>query len=181
MTNLLLIRHFEPAWGPENPPAKWELIERRRQCSRSLGDYLVERRVGAVFASLKFKATKTTEITAEVAGFSNVVLVHDLREHEREETFIISEPERRALVIDCIQRSDELIYGSVPVRTAPDRFGDAIANLMTAKWLRQWLLPLMALSLQRLLPVFWTSTPYLYGSHLDCADWLKSNGPNLPK
>ena len=111
MTNLLLIRHFEPAWGPEKPPSKWELTERGRQCSRSLGDYLVERSVGAVFASLKFKATKTTEITAEVAGFSNVVLVHDLREHEREETFIIS----RALVIDCIRRPDELIYGSESV------------------------------------------------------------------
>ncbi len=77
----------------------------------SIARYLVERSVGAVFANLKFKATKMMAITAEVAGFSNIVLVHDLREHEREETFIIS----RALVIDYIRRLDELIYFSESV------------------------------------------------------------------
>jgi len=130
MTNLLLVRHSEPAWGPENPPSKWELTERGRQRSRSLGDYFVERRVGAVFASPELKAAQTAEIATQVAGQSNVVLVHDLREHEREETQIIGDAERRKLVIDCIRRPDELIYGSEPVQTATDRFGAAVANLM---------------------------------------------------
>jgi broad specificity phosphatase PhoE len=62
---------------------------------------------------------------------SNVVLVHDLREHEREESPIIGENERRALVIDCIRRPDDLVYGSEPVRAATDRFGTAVANLMS--------------------------------------------------
>ena len=131
VTNLLLVRHSEPAWGPENPPSKWELAERGRKRSRSLGDYFVKRRVGAVCASLELKAAQTAEIAAEVAGISNVVLVHDLREHEREETLIIGEAERGALVIDCIRRPDELVYGSEPVRTATDRFGAAVANLMS--------------------------------------------------
>jgi broad specificity phosphatase PhoE len=131
MANLLLVRHSEPAWGPENPPSKWELTERGRNRSRSLGDYFVERRVDAVFASLELKAAQTAEIAAEVVGLPNVVLIHDLREHEREESPIIGDAERRALVIDCIRRPDELIYGSEPVRTATDRFGAAVAKLMS--------------------------------------------------
>jgi len=84
MTNLLLVRHSEPAWGPENPPSKWELTERGRKRSRSLREYLAQRCVGAVSASSKLKAVQTAEIAAEVAGLSNVALVHDLREHDRE-------------------------------------------------------------------------------------------------
>jgi len=132
MTNLLLVRHSELAWGPENPPSKRELTERDRKRSRLLGDYLIERNVGAVFASLELKAAQTAEIAAEVAGLSNIVLVPDLREHEREQSPIIGEAERRALVIDCIRRPDELVYGAEPVRTATDRFGVAVANLMTS-------------------------------------------------
>lgn len=133
MTKLLLVRHSEPAWGPENPPSRWELTERGKKRSHALGDYLVERRVGAVFASLELKAAQTAEIAAEVTSFSNVVLVHDLREHEREETPIIGEAERRALVIDCIRRPDEVVYGSEPVRAATDRFGTAVTNLMSGE------------------------------------------------
>ena len=94
MTILLLVRHSEPAWGPENPPSKWELTGQGRDNARSLGEYFVERRVGVVFASLELKAAQTAEISAEVAGLSNVVLNDDLREHEREETLIVSEAER---------------------------------------------------------------------------------------
>jgi broad specificity phosphatase PhoE len=133
MTNLLLVRYSEPAWGPENPPSKWELTERGRKRSRLLGDYFAERGVGAVFPSSELKAAQTAEIAAVVAGLSNVVLVHDLRdlrEHEREESQIIGDAERQKLVIDCIRRPDELIYGSEPVQTATYRFSAAVANLM---------------------------------------------------
>lgn len=133
MTNLLLVRHSEPAWGPEIPPSMWELTERGRQRSRSLGEYLAERGVNAIFASPETKAAQTGEIAAGVAGVSDVVFVRDFREHEREEAPIIGDAERRALVIECIRRPDELIYGSESVRTATDRFSAAITDLMAGQ------------------------------------------------
>ena len=186
MTNLLLVRHSEPAWGPEKPPSKWELTERGRKRSRSLGDYFVERRVGAVFASLELKAAQTAEIAAEVAGLADVVLIHDLREHEREESPIIDDAERRALVIDCIRRPDELIYGSEPVRTATDRFRVAVAKLMSGQEAESvavvahgTVISTFVASVLNIDPVpVWES---LDGSHLDCPDWLKSNGHSLPR
>jgi broad specificity phosphatase PhoE len=131
MTNLLLVRHSEPAWGPENPPSKWELTERGRERCRLLGEYLRQRGVGEIFASSEIKAIETAKIAAEIAGVSSVVSDTELREHDRDATRkILSSADRRSLVIECMRKPDELIYGSVTVGEARDRFGGAVNRLM---------------------------------------------------
>ena len=86
MTNLLLIRHSMPAWGPHAPPSKWKLTEEGRERSKDLGEYLKGRDVARIFASTEVKTVETAEIAAKVAGVPNVVQDHDLREHDRDNT-----------------------------------------------------------------------------------------------
>jgi broad specificity phosphatase PhoE len=131
MTKLLLVRHSEPAWGPENPPSKWQLTERGRERSKLLGEYLKRRGVGEIFASSEIKAIETAEIAAQIAGVSTVTSDAGLREHDRDTTRkILSSADRRSLVIECIRKPGELIYGSVTVGEARDRFGSAVNRLM---------------------------------------------------
>jgi broad specificity phosphatase PhoE len=131
MTKLLLIRHSVPAWGPENPPSKWELTERGKDRSKLLGEYLKSRRTSRIFASSEVKALETAEIAAGIAGISSVTSYSGLREHDRDETrVVLTSTERRALIIECIRKPDELIHGSETVGAARDRFGKAVKRLM---------------------------------------------------
>jgi|LWDU01.1.fsa_nt_gi probable phosphoglycerate mutase/uncharacterized phosphatase len=130
MTNLLLIRHSMPAWGSHAPPSKWILTERGRELSKVLGKYLKERQVGLIFASTEVKTVETAEIAAEVARISNVVQDHDLREHDRDNTPTPVGADRQSLVIECIRKPGQLIWGSETVATARNRFGNAVVRLL---------------------------------------------------
>ena len=131
MTKLLLIRHSIPAWGPNDPPSKWVLTEEGRERSKLLGEYLNQRRVGRIFASDEVKAIETAEIAARVAGISEVVTDHDLREHDRDNSPRPSNVDRDTLVVECIRNPDELVWGNESVATARDRFGSAVTRLMS--------------------------------------------------
>jgi len=128
--NLLLIRHSMPAWGSHAPPSKWKLTEEGRERSKGLGWYLKERQAGRIFTSTEVKSIETAEIAAKVAGVSNVVQDHDLREHDRDNTPTPSGVDRRSLVIECIRKPDELIWGAETVSTARIRFGNAVSRLL---------------------------------------------------
>jgi len=133
MTKLLLVRHSEPAWGSHAPPSKWVLTERGRERSKLLGEYFKQRRVGRIFISDEVKAIQTAEIAAEIAGISesNLVVDHDLREHDRDNSPKPDNADRRSLIIECIQKPDELIWGNETVAAARDRFGSAVTRLMS--------------------------------------------------
>lgn len=130
MTQLLLVRHSEPVLSRLKPPSQWELTERGRERSLLLGEYLKQRGTDQIIASSELKAIETAEIAASVVGLEEVEQVHDLREHERKNSKIISADERRALVIESLRRSNELIFGSETVETARSRFADAITRLL---------------------------------------------------
>ena len=132
MTNLILIRHSEPVLDAAKPPSRWELSDRGRRRAELLGEYLATRSVGQIYSSDEQKAQQTANIAASTCG-APVVVEHDLREHEREDTQIIGAEARRLLVIECLRRPDELIYGSEPVATARARFSSAIDQLMTGR------------------------------------------------
>ncbi|MDA1280100.1 MAG: histidine phosphatase family protein [Chloroflexi bacterium] len=129
MNKILLTRHAEPAWNENATPSQWELTDAGRQRAAELGDYLAERNIAAVYASTEIKAIQTAEIAGGASG-KKPVIVHDLREHERENTVIVGSAVRRAFVIDCIRNQDGIIYGSEPVSVARKRFCSAIADLM---------------------------------------------------
>jgi broad specificity phosphatase PhoE len=59
--------------------------------------------------------------------------VHDLREHERENTPIVGAEKWRSTVIESIRKQDEHIYGSEPVGMARVRFGRVIEHLMESE------------------------------------------------
>lgn len=130
MTNLLLIRHSMPAWGSHAPPSKWILTEEGRERSKDLGEYLKKRQVGRIFASTEVKAVETAEIAAKVAGVPNVIQDRDLREHDRDNTPTPSGFDRQSLVIECMRKPDDLIWGSETVSTARIRFGSAVSRLL---------------------------------------------------
>ncbi len=129
MPKLILIKHSEPVVGLELPPSKWGLSDRGRQRANSLAEYLADRAIGGLFSSSEVKAVQTAEIVGKATGLSLNVM-HDLREHERDNTPIVDAETWRSTVIKSIRNQNEQIYGSEPVSTARIRFGAAIGKLM---------------------------------------------------
>ena len=128
MTNLLLVRHSEPDWGPDLPPSQWVLTDRGRDRAKLLGEYLATRAVSTVFTSDERKAVETAEIAAGVAGIGNPVVDQGFREHDRDNSPRPSGIPRDELVIKCIQSPDSLIWGNETVDAARQRFGSAISK-----------------------------------------------------
>ena len=129
MSNLLLIKHSEPAVDLELPPSKWQLSGRGKQRAGLLGDYLADLGVSALYSSSEAKAVETADIIGAAIGLP-VDVVHDLREHDRASTPVIDAEKWRSLVIEAIRKQDEQIYGAEPVSTARKRFGRAVERLM---------------------------------------------------
>lgn len=130
MTNLLLVRHSEPALKKGVLPSKWKITERGQDRSRLLGEYLNIHGIDRIIASSEVKAIETAEIAAEVAGIRHVHQEHDLREHNGDGAPFISSAERRSLVLESLRKPDEMIYGTETVRVAMNRFSRAIRRLI---------------------------------------------------
>lgn len=129
MPKLLLIKHSEPVVDLESPPSKWVLSDRGKQRAGLLAAYLADRGIDVLYSSSEVKTVQTAEIVGVATGLP-VNVVHDLREHERENTPIVGDEEWRSTVIDAIQRQDAHIYGSEPVSAARIRFGMAVERLV---------------------------------------------------
>lgn len=129
MSNLLLIKHSEPVVDLELPPSKWMLSDRGIRRAGLLAAYLADREINALYSSSEAKTLQTAEIVGSSTRLS-INVVHDLREHERENTPIVGAEKWRSTVIESIRRQDEHIYGLEPVSTARIRFGAAVEQLM---------------------------------------------------
>ncbi|MCZ6539814.1 MAG: phosphoglycerate mutase family protein [Chloroflexi bacterium] len=129
MPKLLLIKHSEPVVDPELPPSKWKLSDRGIQRADLLAAYLADRSIDMLYSSSEAKAMRTAEIIGATTGLPIIVL-HDLREHDRENTPVVGAEQWRSQVVESIHRQDELIYGAEPVADARKRFGKTIRKIM---------------------------------------------------
>lgn len=126
---MLLIKHSEPVVDLGITPANWGLSDRGKQRAGLLAAYLADRKINALYSSSEVKAVQTAEIVASSTGLS-INVVHDLREHDRENTPVEEAEKWRSLVVESIRKQDEQIYGSETVGTARMRFAKAIERLV---------------------------------------------------
>ena len=129
MSNLLLIKHSEPVADLELKPSEWKLSDRGKRRAGLLAEYLAQRSIGALYSSSEKKAVQTAEIVRASVGLP-INVVHDLREHDRENSPVGGAEKWRSLVVESIRRQDETVHGSEPVENARKRFGSAIERLM---------------------------------------------------
>jgi broad specificity phosphatase PhoE len=88
-TQIYIARHASPDWHrtdirydvPPGPP----LTERGEQEAMLLGEFLMARDVGRVYASPMLRASRTAELAAGVMGLS-AQIDHRISEHRKEET-----------------------------------------------------------------------------------------------
>ena len=111
MSKLLLIKHSAPVVVLGVPPSQWVLSDRGKHRAGLLATYLGGRKIRALYSSSEVKTTQTAEIVGASVGLQ-VNVVHDLREHERENTPIVGAEKWRSTVIESIRKQDEHIYGS---------------------------------------------------------------------
>ena len=109
------------------PPAEWRLSEQGRRNAYVLAEALIPLGATALYSSDERKAVETANIVAEELNLP-VHASPGFREHARLGTPVLGSEEWQAMVLDAMNRPDELILGAQTVGDALRRFTSAVVE-----------------------------------------------------
>ncbi len=125
MRCLVLVKHSTPALEPRVPPDRWRLSEIGRRRAAALADTLTGWNAASLYSSDEPKAIETAEIISSKLGLP-VKVVPGFREHLRNGVPFMTDAKWRVVVLNAINRPDQLVLGSETVEEARRRFSDAL-------------------------------------------------------
>jgi len=127
--HLILVRHSTPEIDRSIPSSQWVLNDtgkiRGHQLARQLSSYPV----GMVVSSSEPKALGTARIIASYHQLTPLVN-HQLNEHERSRSALLSESDFRKAMIDLFRYPTELVFGSETADEASTRFEEVIQRFL---------------------------------------------------